>query len=57
MDRYSVGEFLVSSSLLSYHGLSLLFSLSPFVVASGVERVFGELKGVGLFPVGFCPYF
>jgi hypothetical protein len=42
MDRYSLGEFLVSSSLLFFCGISPFFP--PFVVASGVES-FWRVKG------------
>ncbi len=43
----------MSSFLLSYHGLSLFFSLSPLVVASGVESFWESLRELGLFPLGF----
>lgn len=35
----------MSSSLLFFCGISLLFSLPPFVVAVGVKIFLGEAKG------------
>ena len=44
----------MSSSLLFFCGISLLFSLPPFVVAVGVKIFLGEAKGSwAFFPLGF----
>ncbi len=53
MDRYLVGEFLVSSSLLFFLWY-LSSSRPPFVVASGVKRLVESELELSFFPLGFA---